>query len=107
MGTWRLRWSLAQLTPSEIIRHRGILKTPWRFYWILLVKLFPHFWRRALVMEPWDGKQIPVHEFMTLMVYKEIFVDHCYDVALVDIDRPSFVDVGANTGLFALRMKQL
>ena len=44
---------------------------------------------------------------MTLFIYKEIFVDHCYDVELSGVEHPRFLDVGANTGLFALRMKQL
>jgi FkbM family methyltransferase len=43
---------------------------------------------------------------MTLFIYKEIFVDHSYDVIINQPD-PLIVDIGANTGLFALRMKQL
>lgn len=53
-----------------------------------------------------SGHRIRVDQFMTLYIYKEIFVDHCYDVALGK-DDVTIVDVGANTGLFALRMKEL
>ena len=53
-----------------------------------------------------DGHVIPVREFMTLYIYKEIFVDGCYDLPL-DRSDPTILDIGANTGLFALRMKQL
>ncbi|NNM64576.1 MAG: FkbM family methyltransferase, partial [Burkholderiales bacterium] len=45
-------------------------------------------------------------EFMTLYIYKEIFVDGCYDVSL-PTGNPVIIDVGANTGLFIIRMKQI
>ena len=43
---------------------------------------------------------------MTLYIYKEIFVDGCYDLTF-DRAAPFVVDIGANSGLFALRLKQL
>jgi FkbM family methyltransferase len=43
---------------------------------------------------------------MTLYIYKEIFVDRCYDMTF-DKPAPVIVDIGANSGLFALRTKQL
>ena len=48
-----------------------------------------------------------VKEFMTLYIYKEIFVDGCYDLSLATSPAPFIIDVGANTGLFIIRMKQL
>ena len=48
-----------------------------------------------------------VKEFMTLYIYKEIFVDGCYDLSLASGPAPFIIDVGANTGLFIIRMKQL
>jgi FkbM family methyltransferase len=42
---------------------------------------------------------------MTLYIYKEIFVDRCYDLTF-DRAAPVIVDIGANSGLFALRLKQ-
>ena len=53
-----------------------------------------------------DGHVIPVRDFMTLYIYKEIFVDGCYDLTF-DRAAPFVVDIGANSGLFALRLKQL
>jgi FkbM family methyltransferase len=44
---------------------------------------------------------------MTLYVYKEIFVDGCYDQPKLPDVRPQIIDVGANTGLFTIRIKQL
>ena len=43
---------------------------------------------------------------MTLYIYKEIFVDRCYDLTL-DRSFPVIIDIGANSGLFALRIRQL
>ena len=48
-----------------------------------------------------------VKEFMTLYIYKEIFVEGCYDLSLATDPAPFIIDVGANTGLFIIRMKQL
>ena len=48
-----------------------------------------------------------VKEFMTLYIYKEIFVDGYYDLSLASGPAPFIIDVGANTGLFIIRMKQL
>ena len=48
-----------------------------------------------------------VKEFMTLYIYKEIFVEGCYDLSLATNPAPFIIDVGANTGLFIIRMKQL
>ena len=42
----------------------------------------------------------------TLYIYKEIFVDCCYDM-IFDGPAPLILDIGANSGLFALRLKQL
>jgi hypothetical protein len=53
-----------------------------------------------------DGHVIPVRDFMTLYIYKEIFVDRCYDLTF-DQSAPVIIDIGANSGLFALRIKQL
>jgi hypothetical protein len=41
---------------------------------------------------------IPVRDCMTLYIYKEIFVDRCYDLPL-DQSAPVIVDVGANSSV--------
>ena len=38
-------------------------------------------------------------------IYKEIFEDHCYDIAHLP-EKPFMIDAGANVGLFSLYMKQ-
>jgi FkbM family methyltransferase len=77
-----------------------------QFYLTLLLKFIPGFSRKIVKLALKDGHVIAVREFMTLYVYKEIFIDRCYDVT-VDRHDPMILDIGANTGLFALRMKQL
>ena len=44
---------------------------------------------------------------MTLYIYKEIYVDGCYDLPRLPNANAAIIDIGANTGLFAIRMLQL
>ncbi|HQS53425.1 MAG TPA: FkbM family methyltransferase, partial [Daejeonella sp.] len=48
-----------------------------------------------------------VKDFMTLYIYNEIFVEKSYDYPHLKAYQPVIIDIGANTGLFSLRMKQL
>jgi FkbM family methyltransferase len=104
---WRARWAMQQLLDARgYARHACVLASPVDFYIALLRELAVERSRgqRSLVLK--TGHRIPVAGFMSLFIYKEIFVDGCYDVQL-GRDDPVVVDVGANTGLFALRIKQL
>ena len=51
MQTWRLRWSLRQLSLSKFAQHRRALRNPWNFYGILILKLVPNLWRRPFVLK--------------------------------------------------------
>lgn len=105
--SFRLKWTLGQLGDMGAYRrHADVLQAPMQYYLGLLRKLVPGLHRNAIRLQLKDGHSIPVREFMTLYAYNEIFVDRCYDVATPRKD-PVIVDIGANTGLFALRMKQL
>ena len=104
---WRLRWCLGELSAAQFARHFSVLKNPWKFYWAMLLKAMPRLWPHPVLLELKDGKRILVRHFTTLFIYKEIFVDLCYDCELTATDTPCIIDVGANIGLFALRMKQL
>jgi len=105
--SWRLKWALHQFVDLGGYRkHSQVLESPVQFYLAVLRKLIPGISAEAIMLALKDGHVIPVREFMTLYIYKEIFVDRCYDVT-VDRSDPTILDIGANTGLFALRMKQL
>src|SRR5206468_8154676 len=107
MAFWRVRWMASQLADFDgFRRHAAILSNPTSFYWGMLATLRDHALKQPMVLRLLDGGIIRIPQFMNLYVYKEIFVDRCYDVPLGRTD-PNIVDVGANTGLFALRMKQL
>jgi FkbM family methyltransferase len=47
-----------------------------------------------------------VRDFMTLYIYNEIFAEKSYDYPNLVTGNPVIIDIGANTGLFSLRMKQ-
>jgi FkbM family methyltransferase len=107
-GSWRLRWAWKQLTePSNFAGHRDTLISPWKFWFALGAKLVPNLWRPPIRLSLRPSGAINVVEFMTLFIYQEIFVDKCYDYPPIPLEQPVIVDVGANTGLFAVRMKQL
>ena len=104
---WRLKWTLAQLArPAEYRKHSAVLRSAPSFYFTTLEKLVPGLSPKVKYLTLANGHVIPVRDFMTLYIYKEIFVDRCYDLIL-DRSAPVIVDIGANTGLFALRLKQL
>ncbi|KAJ4247526.1 hypothetical protein NW762_013206 [Fusarium torreyae] len=44
-------------------------------------------------------------EIEARFIYKEIFTDHCYDIADFP-ENPFFVDAGANIGMFSMYMKR-
>lgn len=92
--SWRLKLLLSELAQPRPMKYKAAL----------LAKAVPGLWPGAIQLNG-DGV-VEVREFMTLYVYREIFIDRIYDIAL-DTDRPTIIDVGANTGLFTLRMKQL
>lgn len=107
MALWRARWVAQQFVAGgDFARHAAILKSPYRFYVAMLLKLIPGLFRRPLRFALREGGEFGVAEFMTLYIYKEVFADRCYDLDLGS-SVPTIIDVGANTGLFAIRMKQL
>lgn len=108
MKSWRLNWALAEVSESSnFARHRRALRGAWKFWAAMVLKFVPHVWPFTIRLNLSQGGVIAVDQFMTLFIYKEIFVDGCYDLELPENHEPLIVDVGANTGLFILRMKQL
>jgi hypothetical protein len=108
MNSWRAKWVMAELSdPSNVSRHRQVLHSSWKFWIALFLKSVPRLWPFTFLLRLKQGGVVPVNEFMTLFIYKEIFVDGCYDLPLTMSAAPIIVDVGANTGLFIVRMKQL
>ena len=104
---WRLKWTLEQLVqPTDYRKHSAVLRSAPAFYFTTIRKLIPGLSSEMKYLQLADGHVIPVRDFMTLYIYKEIFVDRCYDVTF-DGSAPVILDIGANSGLFALRLKQL
>ena len=107
MGTFKLKWLIGQLTSIKQVRvNFTTLKNPMDFYLGAIIKLFPFFEKVIITLKFKDGYRIKIYDFMSFYIYAEIFIDKCYDVQLAKED-PLIIDVGANTGFFALRMKQL
>ena len=102
-GMWRLKYLVKELFTIRP-EMKEILEQPWRYKAAMLQK-FIHANKSPVTLRLRGGGVVHVREFMTLFVFREIFVDGCYDVPLGK--RPMVIDVGANTGLFALRAKKL
>ncbi len=106
-GSFKLNWLIEQFTNLKLIKlNFKTLRNPCAFYIGSFLKLFPSFKNKIITLRFKDGKQIKVYDFMSFYIYSEIFIDKCYDIHL-NTQSPIIVDVGANTGYFALRMKQL
>jgi FkbM family methyltransferase len=88
-------------------KHKQILLSPIKYRLALLLKLIPGLWTSTIDLKLKNGGVISVKDFMTLYIFKEIFVDHCYDYPKLHTEQPVIIDVGANAGLFTMRMKQL
>jgi len=105
--SWKINWIKNEaFAVKDYKKHKSQLENPLKFYLALLLKAIPNFWKKPIHFQLRNGGSFNVVDFMTLYIYKEIFVDGCYD--RVELPQyPTIVDVGANTGLFSLRMKQL
>jgi FkbM family methyltransferase len=95
------------VSTSNFSNHKQILYTPLKYRLALLLKLIPRLWTAPIKLRLKNGGIFYVKDFMTLYIFKEIFVDHSYDYPKMHTDQPIIIDVGANAGLFSIRMKQL
>ena len=105
---WRLNWALGQIfTLANYKKHSAVLSSPMMFWLALILKFYPNFYAKPIILGLKNGGQLLVREFMTLYIYSEIFVEGIYDYPDLGKGEPIIMDIGANTGLFTLRMKQL
>ncbi|HEY1054919.1 MAG TPA: FkbM family methyltransferase [Emticicia sp.] len=105
---WRLNWALGQLFSFPSYKQQNAaLKSSWPFWFSLIAKFFPDLYKRPVLLKLKEGGQFYIRDFMSLYIYKEIFVDKTYDYPDLQKINPVIIDIGANTGLFTLRMKQL
>lgn len=108
MKSWRLNWTLNELFSADnYAKHKKALTSSSIFWLALIVKFFPGVWKKPILLRLKEGGGFYVKEFMTLYIYKEVFVDKCYDYPVLTVKDPVIMDIGGNTGLFSLRMKQL
>lgn len=96
---WRLKWTLAQpARTAEYRKHSAVLQSAPSFYFTTLEKLVPGLSPEIKYLALANGHAIPVQDFMTLYIYKEIFVDRCHDVPLYQ-SAPVMMDIGANSSV--------
>ncbi len=106
MGLWRIKWAAKQLFSLKNFKNQCQTLTHARHYYHALFSKMPAQHSKPLILQLRTGQKVPVVEFMSLYIYQEIFVQACYDIEIKN-KNPVIIDVGANTGLFSLRMKAL
>lgn len=108
MQSFRLDWISSTLCSRKDWRdERRVLATPWRFYFAVVAKLIPGLWPWPITLRLQTGAQIRIEEFMTLCIVHELFVEEVYEIpGLPEQSLKLAVDIGANSGLFALWFKQ-
>ena len=107
MGIWKLKWTLKTAAhPSNFKHLKRELQSPFKFYYLLLVKFKKGLNSSTKKLIHKNKQTLFVDEFMDLFKIQEIYMESCYDVSL-DKKAPVIVDIGANKGFFAMRMKLL
>jgi FkbM family methyltransferase len=104
--TWRIRWLFRQMV-SPCFHHnlRATVMTRFAYYYALFVKAIPNLHNSPIKIQLKDGKIFYIRSFATAFIFSEIFIDGVYDVLATTPKQ--IIDIGANTGLFVLRAKQL
>ncbi len=106
--SWRFKWTVNQIsTLSNYKKHQQVLVASWKYWLVLVLKFFPGIYNHPIRLKLREGGSFCVVDFMSLYIYNEIFVEKSYDYPDLGIVDPLIIDIGANTGLFTLRMKQL
>jgi hypothetical protein len=76
----------------------GCLAIELSFYFTTLEKLIPGLSSEMKYLSLTNGHVIPVRDFMTLYIYKEIFVDRATACPLIN-PLPVIGDIGANSSV--------
>jgi len=108
MAGFRARWAADVICSRAIFRRlKDELRSPLRFYAAMALKLIPGLYPAPIKLNLRDGKVFYVNTFMTLYIFVEIFVERIYDLPDACGTVETIIDVGANTGLFVVRAKQV
>src|SRR5882672_4425508 len=108
MAGFRLRWAANLVCSPAIFRRlKEELRSPLSFYAAMALKLIPGLYPAPIKLNLRDGKFFYVNTFMTLYIFVEIFVERIYDLPGPCGAVETIIDVGANTGLFVVRAKQV
>ncbi|MXV16345.1 FkbM family methyltransferase [Hufsiella ginkgonis] len=107
LRSWKLQWLINEfITFPNYKKHFIELNSSWRYWWLLLTKLVNKVNPAPALLSLKKGGKFYVHDFMTLYIYTEIFVDKCYELGMKLEEDGTIIDVGGNIGLFTLWMKQ-
>lgn len=107
---FRARFAMQRIFNLQYHRRLSkVLASPIAFYMTLLRKLLPGSSHNPVNVRLKDGQTIRVREFWAIFLFDEVFLQQCYEAPEILKRSPvnTIIDVGANIGLFTLRMKQI
>lgn len=107
VNSWKLNWVLSVIKNKALKeKNKQVLSNPNTFWFIIFLKLIPVIKSIPVNLYLKSGGSIKIVDFMSLFIYTEIFIDECYDMQFDDEQTLNIIDIGSNTGMFILRMKQ-
>ncbi len=108
MGLWKLKWAISTaIKPTNYKSIKREFSHVWKFYAGLVLKFKRSWYQADWILKHRSGQKFFIQEFMDLFKVQEIYAERCYDIELENYKNPTILDIGANKGFFAMRMKFL
>lgn len=103
---FKIKWVIHQYFSVDTYKSVKSLLSNWYVYYIAIVStLFTKTKSHPYIFYLRSGESIRIYDFMAIYIFKEIFLDNCYDNLSLNQESPVIVDIGSNIGLFALKSK--
>ncbi|MFH1297972.1 MAG: FkbM family methyltransferase [Bacteroidota bacterium] len=107
MIPWKIKWAVSHVFSWKVFTgNLKTLKHPFVYYKTLFLSLLPGFPKKAVRFELRDNSCFTIHDFIGCYLYWEIFLYDCYKLQPREESQLTIIDVGAHTGLSAIRFKQ-
>jgi len=108
MIPWKVKWTFSQIFSQKIWKkNRETLKHPLVYYKALILTNLPGRKPKPIRFELKSGGCFFIEDLIGCYLYWEIFLYNCYSIKPRSDSRITIVDVGAHTGLSAIRFKQM
>jgi len=108
MIPWKIKWTTRQILSWKVCRSNWkTLKNPFVYYKALGIMLLKGESDKPIRFNLRNGGCFSIDDFIGCYLYWEIFLYNCYDMKPRKDSHITIVDVGAHTGLSALRYRHM